>query len=424
MAADDGLFEPFVMEVASACAEAGFPDYASELIDAVVGLGGERLSSLLASSGPPLRTSPVDVKTTEALADLLGRDVDGVLANGVVLPFSDADVSFVAVSSEDDAWFHGMRLTSVPGSPVVVDLRRIEAEALLYRCQSSIVGGLVTVRGREALEASGFARVLGCTMVPSPSVDDVLADFGLRKGRLTQSRDLIRAVMAARGRFRGVSPHYRVDMDLRRKGSRITTMEADNPFRSAFVKVEFDPCITDERFGYMSDGFSRIADAGYAVTRPVDLLALRFRRFASLPYGGFYSPLFRDVVVRADQMYFFMHEYGHAVDYTLGGLSSSPSFRQVLDDYGRYASESGILRMFDPRYILDPPEVFARCMELYVERDICGNCLTRALNNDFPLPVSPELRGSVESYFEALFADRSAAPPERVAHFYLRVPHM
>ena len=263
MAAADGLFEPFVMEVASACAEAGFPDYASELVDAVVGLGRERLSSLLASSGPPLRTSPVDVRTTEALADLLGRDVDCVTANGVVLPFSDADVSFVAVSSEDDAWFHGMRLTSVPGSPVVVDLRRIEAEALLYRCQSSIVGGLVPVRGREALEASGFARVIGCTMVPSPSVDDVLADFGLRKGRLDQSRDLIRAVMAARGRFRGVSPCYRVDMDLRRKGSRITAMEADNPFRSAFFKVEFDPCITDERFGCMSDGFSRIADAGY-----------------------------------------------------------------------------------------------------------------------------------------------------------------
>jgi hypothetical protein len=127
----------------------------------------------------------------------------------------------------------------------------------------------------------------------------------------------------------------------------------------------------------------------------VDLkgVSLRFRRLGNHHANGMYFPAYQCIAVELSHPSSFVHEFGHMLDYTQGGLSNrirSLLFCKLYQAYVERLDEkleqSGQMKTYQKggtkskySYYTTETEVFARCFEMYVHLQLnLSNTIARS----------------------------------------------
>ena len=398
--------EPAVQAVLGCLIRDGFPQTSSGAAASVATLGEDALLGLLdglphppvlGEAGPGARLA----------ADLLLGEEGGPASNVGTLSvrLSDGTLDMVVASWDGDPRFHGMRLHSLEGEPVLCRTDMALAEALLYGIQTQLALGTVG-EGRRGVDITAFAGSMGLRSLRPPSVGDVAADFGLRKRRLWPACIMLQAIAAADGLTREVPGDARESLPHSRMSRRVKLMEADNPLTGAFCRVEFSEKVSDETFRAICDGYNELLGAGLVVLVPSDLIAVRFRNVRNRRIAARYSPSFRDMVVPPGNIGTFVHEMAHATDAVLGRPSRSAGFGPLHEMYVEEL-EAMSPGDFDREYYESPSESFARCFEVYASTVVGEDCpLLPNRMGRFPYPYSERIRAMCGEYFRGLLATR------------------
>lgn len=191
-------------------------------------------------------------------------------------------------------------------------------------------------------------------------------------------------------------------------GNVVKAMEQSG-FNDFFGFVEFDELTELGKIEEIEKEFRSFNIALFGRMMQTSNVALRFRRLGNHKAAGLYYPSFNCICIDIGNPSSFVHEYGHMMDYTLGGngipLSEGSSFRQLFFLYTHLLDEdikkSGrkLSGKYDLKYYKTPTEVFARCFEMYVKKrlgmdnSIIGECDT------FAYPKSELLDEKISDYF-------------------------
>ena len=375
--------------------------------------------------GGPTRWSPTPI-AHELGAVSEGEPLPALALEAYDILFSDGSVprsarrvrasagemgaEFIAVNWEGGPDAHGRRLHGYPREPVLARQDLLLAECVLWGVQDRLSELVATSVGRRWTEARGFLRESG-VKAGKPNDGDALADFGLRKGRLDAAIALMRAVLAADGRFREVPAGARVNLDLVRP----KRVDGD-PLLRAFAKTEYSLEVDDDLLSRIREGFTMLEDAGLMPLSPSDLVCVRFRSTQRKGCNGLYCPGFRDIVVRPSSPGSFVHELGHALDHMLGRPSGGPGFSRIRRLYVSALGES--YGPYDGNYLRRPEEVFARTFEIYARSRVGPGCPLLGCRVGEPgYPDSPELLDAATGYFDGVLARLGREPgcrfPER-----------
>ena len=153
--------------------------------------------------------------------------------------------------------------------------------------------------------------------------------------------------------------------------------------------------VLNERFGYLEyDEMCDTAKISIVNTQllsfvetyfpDLDLkgVSLRFRRLGNHKANGLYYPFYRCIAVELSHPSSFVHEFGHMLDYTQGGLSNclnSRAFSKVYEKYVELFDEKLDLaeatafykkggKKSKYNYYTEETEVFARSFEVYITK--------------------------------------------------------
>ena len=384
-------------------AECGFPEAASDIATM---LSDDFNETRLAIMGAVVESTPLRRPMEQMLREHLAAS--GVAQAGSIssMEISIWGLSLTALvfegSGPEAVWIHGTRCGELPDRPLVCVRGLLMTEMLLYMCQNVLVPLITQGHGRFYLETRAFHEAIAGRTPVLVNEADIVRDFGLRKRRLEPVRDIIRAVLAARGVYRKIPRKLQLDQDLARKGQRIRRMESDNPLLECFSKVEVDSTVDDETFAEMCVAYEVLKGTGIMVLSPEKDVALRIRRFSRRGFSAAYMPRFRDVVIPVSEPGYFVHEYGHALDFCYGNPSRSVEFLPVIAMYRTMVSEAAP-DGFDREYYFRPTEVFARSLEVYV-MSRAGLCkLQRDVSESPYHPMSVRYVNAVVQYFDSLF---------------------
>lgn len=381
-------------------AECGFPETASDIATM---LSDDCNEARLAIMGAVVEFFPVRRPMEQTLRGHLAAS--GVAQAGSI---SSVEISIGSLflsalvfegSGPEAVWIHGTRCGELPDRPLVCVRGLLMTEMLLYMCQNVLVSLITQGHGRFYLETRTFHEAITGRTLTLVKRSDIVRDFGLRKRRLEPVRDIIRAVLAARGVYRKIPRKLQLDQDLARKGQRIRRMESDNPLLECFSKVEVDSTVDDEMFAEICDAYEVLKGTGIMVLSPEKDVALRIRRFSRRGFKAAYMPRFRDVVIPVSEPGYFVHEYGHALDFCYGNPSGSVEFLPVIAMYRTMVSEAAP-DGFDREYYFRPTEVFARSLEVYVVSRV-GPCkLQRDVSESPYHPMSNVFIVIARDYFD------------------------
>lgn len=193
-------------------------------------------------------------------------------------------------------------------------------------------------------------------------------------------------------------------LELKNKPFRTLELERRTRFRSVFGYIEFDPVVTDDDERGMWLCFEELRNGGLLPEIPSSKdLCFKVRRMSD--WGGLYVQSPKLIIVGANDYGSFVHEYGHAFDYAMGGLSRSRGFAHVLKRYRQAfdaeCAEAGDSSMSE--YFRSPAECFARCFEMYVMMRHGPCILLRDYSPKRAYPKDSALRRDICAYFDGLY---------------------
>ena len=357
-------------QILSAYLSNGCPDAASDVVLSIVSIGEDRLLEILHILGGEISRRPPDRMTRQAVNNLLSED--DIIPTGLYLTAIRISHESLVVAEGD--WiggerFHG-RMLHGPEIPLArSDL--LLAEATLYRLQELISQWLSVSIERDALEVVAFMECFGTTPC-APSIKEVMAGFGFRKGRLDAISAMMKSILAVQGRYRKVPSRARTHLDISRPSTRERLMSNENPLGDYFVKTEFSDDVSDDSFKSICQGFRQLIDSELVPFGPEENIAVRFRSPRHNGWNGFYNPTFRTMVIRPSSIGSFVHEMGHAVDYVMGHASRNDRFALVIIFYTEAMKKS--TECYDHEYFYRPEEIFARTFELYTYSVLGNSC--------------------------------------------------
>lgn len=358
-------------DVLHTMATGGMPLYASEMVSLISGM-------------------PLDVRE-----GILSRTGGGISRDGGRIIFGVAGMT-VASRITDDPWEHGTVCHDGEVAELLMDPDLALSEAVLVACRSALSSPSRMPVCRGAVEFAGFMSEMGLPATSVPSESDVVASFGLRKGRHDWLRGAMAALAAVRGDGRWVPAASRIHVDLRNRGRRVRAAERESTLNTSFAKVEFDNALTAADTEAIDRAFLALRENGLAPLGRDALAAVRFRRFSGRRYRAAYFRGFREVLVPTQATGAFVHEYAHALDHALGQVSESPAFAPLRRAYARAVRGSGI----EPAgYYLSCTEVFARCFEMHARHTVGPSVLLDYDVGSPAYPWTPDISAEAESFF-------------------------
>lgn len=161
------------------------------------------------------------------------------------------------------------------------------------------------------------------------------------------------------------------------KKSTQDVMENNKFIGANFKYVELDNMVDLDKFKVLEKHYEEIKGYLPNLNKKIDL---RFRRLGNHRVGssrgvaGLYYPTLKTLCVDLGATSAFVHEYGHAFDYSffndgVHGISDEKDFDVIAEKYTSTLKESD-LDMKDIAYYTKRTEIFARSFELYMDKKI------------------------------------------------------
>lgn len=149
-------------------------------------------------------------------------------------------------------------------------------------------------------------------------------------------------------------------------------------FNEYFGFVEFDEQTDIEKEKEIAFEFKALKDT-YLQSIDASQNAIRFRKLGNHRAGGLYYPSIKCLCVDIHCPQSLVHEFGHLIDYSLGGLSSLNDFRKVKTMYidflynkmyqdSTFNDAMKKKGKYNLKYYSLPTEIFARSFELYISQ--------------------------------------------------------
>lgn len=183
---------------------------------------------------------------------------------------------------------------------------------------------------------------------------------------------------------------------------------AESPFNGYFGYVEYDRMVKADDAREVYRDFDAVIRT-YFHEMEVRNCEIRFRYLGRHRASGLYYPALRCLCVDLRSPDSLMHEFFHLYDHEHGMLSESAEFRPVRKRYERLLGEwkrrnpeaaAGLKGKYDLSYYLTPTEIFARCGEMYLSRDMgVRNSVVPAGLSGFAYPEDEELSRLIRGYF-------------------------
>lgn len=397
-----------LQSLADAWADAGFPEHASGLIS-------------VAAECPELLTGWFDAEEFECGGDLLESLRSFLSAQGqgcgkatcLTVRLRTGSVTFVSPAEGISPELHGRAIFVGPFEYIVSDPRLAVAEAELLTLQAHVSDMVGVSDVRAAREIRYLGSPDEATLDAASTEDGVVRDFGLRKRRFDLLSLSVRALCRARGRLRDVSKDLRPYCDLRRISATAKMMPSSR-LAELFSGFDIDGSVDEATAMGMSDSVGRLIDDGLLIPPPDWFdLRLRVRRFSNTGFSGLYNNILHDVLVNASCIYYFVHEYAHAMDAFLGRPSHLSDFSRV---HTRYCSEIHGALGDSPEigYYASKGEAFARCYEIYIT--ICSgpSTILMDLTGSKAHPRTDELDALIMDYFDRLISKSIKSVSDRV----------
>jgi len=155
----------------------------------------------------------------------------------------------------------------------------------------------------------------------------------------------------------------------------LTEMER-SLFNEYFGFVEFDEQTDISKAQEIALEFTALKET-YLKSIDSSENAIRFRKLGNHKAVGLYYPSVKCLCVDIHCPSSLVHEYGHLIDYSLGGLSSLSDFRKIKSMYVDYIyhkmEQNNTFKSamkgkgkYNLKYFTLPTEIFARSFEIYV----------------------------------------------------------
>ena len=187
----------------------------------------------------------------------------------------------------------------------------------------------------------------------------------------------------------------------------------ESALNDLFGYVEYDADTDLEKVSVFADQFIAFKET-YLGGVDTSSISIRFRKLGNYKAAGLYYPSLGCLCVDFRHPSSLVHEYGHCIDYTVGGekqLSELSEFYGVYSEYRknfrRELSISGkkLKGKYNEDYYLQKTEVFARCMEMYVTRTLkVNNSICKPEDEfSFAYPESESMMAKINEYFARLF---------------------
>lgn len=194
---------------------------------------------------------------------------------------------------------------------------------------------------------------------------------------------------------------------------------SDSILNQYFGYVEFDESCDLSKVDEITKEFIAVKETFFPFVDSTKN-AIRFRLLGKHKAYGLYYPFVKCLCVDVRHPSSLIHEYGHLVDYEFGNLSKSYSFLRVREAYeerlqalanGADSIVAGTLNgktKYNLAYYLEPTEIFARCLELYISKvkGVTNSLLPQEFS--FAYPTDEDFLEIVSSYFDTFF-DRMGA---------------
>lgn len=187
----------------------------------------------------------------------------------------------------------------------------------------------------------------------------------------------------------------------------ISAMEASE-FNNSFGYVEFDELVDLDKINIIQKQYQVFKDTYF---RDLDIKdnAIRFRRLGNHKAAGLYYPFLKCLCVDIHNPSSLIHEFGHLLDFELGGmfhgLSSRAEFRNVRNRYEfllrsnpSIAEQKG---KYNLDYFLEPTEIFARSFEVYMAKcmEMDNSLLPDSFSEVYPISDETYME-AVKTYFD------------------------
>lgn len=304
-------------------------------------------------------TIPITQEELDEVSTLLGTD--DVEKMWVDIP---GDCMHLYLSADLDPCFHGMHVKGLDPESIIVDRKRMVAEAVVYACHNRVV---MTGKGRERYLVEQLYKKSNPDGLKKMNERSFKREFGLYANRFNQFVDLMRSIAMLKGRVATTDPILVPLLDQKNKSRRIMKHEETTLFLTIFKDVEFDKGMSDEDIERLESALETLIGMGLVISLKDKGISIRFRKLGRTNTGGFFNPNTRDVVVSPMLAFNFCHEYAHALDCCLG-ISNDRSFDPLAFHYLEFLHRvdmEGVTRKLD--YYMSRVEIFARLFERYVE---------------------------------------------------------
>lgn len=389
-----GGVKQVVEAVYSAFAAAGFPQRVPEMSAALEGTFGlDRMIEMNRTLGAEVSTDYCEVEGLDSALAANGAppyEGTGRFAGS----FGQVDLEFVCADRLPGEGFdpHGMAL-----APGVFGWRsRLAAEILMLQCQH-----ILAESGGDIFESTSEMMNLS---VSEPTNESILSERGLRAHRLDGFTNSMRTMGILRKQLNVRPEDKMLISDKRRKPAATRRMEAETPLNGYFSKVEFDVSVSREEADAIANCYIDMAESKAIHVFGKDSgMILRFRRFPGDIERSYYTSALNNIVVNSREPGTFIHEYGHALDFSFGILSKKNAFDHIYRMYRKEVTDLvGSNRRYDLDYYFRRTEVFARAYELYVSKTY-GTCvLLEDFKDERVYPDSEDYISEVMNYFNGL----------------------
>lgn len=192
---------------------------------------------------------------------------------------------------------------------------------------------------------------------------------------------------------------------------------SNSGFNDYFGYIEFDEECDLKALAEIEKEFRALQKAIFHQDKKKEEVSLRFRKLGRHHASGLYFPMLKCLCVDVRCPSSMAHEYGHMLDYESGNVSKGFKFSSVRETYS-YLLKDFISKLdkddplrkrwegntkYNKSYYLEPTEVFARTLEIYlVQCKGIDNSLVKP-DGGFAYPDDEELKNAIHRYFDEFF---------------------
>jgi hypothetical protein len=200
-------------------------------------------------------------------------------------------------------------------------------------------------------------------------------------------------------------------------------------FNDFFGYVEFDEECDLKSLAEIEKEFRALQNRIFHQNERKEEVSLRFRKLGRHRASGLYFPTLKCLCVDVRCPSSMAHEYGHMLDYENGSVSKGVRFstvrmiyKELLETFISNLSKDDPLRMrlegytkYNKAYYLEPTEIFARSLEMYLVRCMkIDNSLVKP-EGGFAYPEDEKLLDAISRYYDEFFC---VIPAAKVASGY------